>query len=322
MLFRFTKADFIKAAVSFGLLAAIAFKVDLGEVKERFMEASVWMATLGVACLALQMILGGLRWKVVTDAVGANLSLAYETRWFTVASFVNQALPSTIGGDAARAYKAHRDGMELSAAVNSVFLERASGTLALLLVMIVMQPSFSVRAGAENGVILLAITLISTSAGVVGLILFVWMKKLPLDLDRFKWVALIRAAATDTRKIFLSPTALSRLLFWGGATYVNLCFSVYLLALSLGLSVTFLDCMALVPPVALAAALPISLSGWGVREGMMVALFVHIGVPGDSALALSVALGLASILVSLPGAISLSNDCSRTAAEDPRNVAI
>ncbi|HEC14310.1 MAG TPA: UPF0104 family protein, partial [Rhodospirillales bacterium] len=77
----------------------------------------------------------------------------------------------------------------------------------------------------------------------------------------------------------------------------------FVLALGLGLDVTFVDCLVLFPPVLLVTTLPISIAGWGVREGAMVAAFGLVGVPAEGALVLSILFGLLSIAISLPGGV-------------------
>jgi len=51
----------------------------------------------------------------------------------------------------------------------------------------------------------------------------------------------------------------------------------------------------------LATLVPLSIGGWGVREGAMIALLAPLGVTHETALLFSVALGLAIMLASLPG---------------------
>jgi hypothetical protein len=53
----------------------------------------------------------------------------------------------------------------------------------------------------------------------------------------------------------------------------------------------------------LAAALPISIGGWGLREASFVSLLGVLGVDREAALLLSVEFGLLSMLVSLPGGL-------------------
>ena len=52
--------------------------------------------------------------------------------------------------------------------------------------------------------------------------------------------------------------------------------------------------------------MPLSIAGWGLREGAMVAVFALVGVPMDGALLMSVLLGLLLLLVSLPGGLVLA----------------
>ena len=57
----------------------------------------------------------------------------------------------------------------------------------------------------------------------------------------------------------------------------------------------------------LAQAVPISLAGWGVREGGMIGLFTLLGADLTLVLSMSIIYGLILIITSLPGlAIYLS----------------
>src|SRR3954465_296445 len=64
-----------------------------------------------------------------------------------------------------------------------------------------------------------------------------------------------------------------------------------------------LGCALLVPAIMEIAMLPISLAGWGVREGAAVVAFGALGLPADYALGASVAFGLTVAAVSMLGGI-------------------
>jgi hypothetical protein len=59
----------------------------------------------------------------------------------------------------------------------------------------------------------------------------------------------------------------------------------------------------IVAPVTLIQLLPISLTGWGVREAVLVVALASFGVPAEAALARSVLLGLCLIASGLPGGL-------------------
>ena len=77
----------------------------------------------------------------------------------------------------------------------------------------------------------------------------------------------------------------------------------YVLAIGLEAPLTALDAFVLVPLVILSSAVPISIGGWGVREGAMVAALGLAGIASDKALAISVLLGLGGLIVGLFGGL-------------------
>ena len=57
--------------------------------------------------------------------------------------------------------------------------------------------------------------------------------------------------------------------------------------------------VSVMPAIAIISALPISVGGWGVREGAMVAGLSIFSIPADTAIVLSISYGLGGLLVAL-----------------------
>ena len=72
-----------------------------------------------------------IRWREVALACGAALAPRQALRFNLIASFFNQGLPSTVGGDAARIWLLARTGAGWWKATCSVLLDRFIGVLAL-----------------------------------------------------------------------------------------------------------------------------------------------------------------------------------------------
>jgi uncharacterized membrane protein YbhN (UPF0104 family) len=77
--------------------------------------------------------------------------------------------------------------------------------------------------------------------------------------------------------------------------------SAWLFAEALAMPLSLADCLILMPAVLLVSAMPVSFAGWGVREGAIVLLFGAATGDPASALVVSVLIGVASIVTSLPG---------------------
>jgi uncharacterized membrane protein YbhN (UPF0104 family) len=77
----------------------------------------------------------------------------------------------------------------------------------------------------------------------------------------------------------------------------------WMLGQSLGLTMAFDQWFIVVPTVLLISMLPISIGGWGVREGAMVVALRGFGIPTEEALLPSILFGLCAVTATLPGAI-------------------
>jgi uncharacterized membrane protein YbhN (UPF0104 family) len=76
-----------------------------------------------------------------------------------------------------------------------------------------------------------------------------------------------------------------------------------LCATALGVSLPVLAIAALVPLILFAMVLPITISGWGLREGAAAALFPLVDATSAEGLATSIAFGVVFLATVLPGAL-------------------
>jgi len=76
---------------------------------------------------------------------------------------------------------------------------------------------------------------------------------------------------------------------------------VWLFALALGTEAGWSTIALVFPPAILTAAVPVSVAGWGLREGALVLGFGIIGLPADAALACSLLYGASAVVTGLIG---------------------
>ena len=75
------------------------------------------------------------------------------------------------------------------------------------------------------------------------------------------------------------------------------------MAYAADINIQIIQILVLMPPVLLLTSLPISFSGWGVREGAIIFFFGLIGIIKTEAITISIILGLLTMLVSITGAL-------------------
>lgn len=299
-----TKNQFLvilKVLVSGGLIWFLLSSIDIGAAKDRILGADPVMILCAGLVLLVQMGVGGARWWAVMRAIETPLPWFELTKLFWIGGFFSQALPSSVGGDPIRIYMAYKDGLPLNKAINGVMLERVVTIIGLTVLVIAVQPWFVPKLNAETQMLTLTVLAMLGAGTIFGVIVLLNLDRLPEALSKFRIVRGMNALAADSRLLFLRLKGALLASVFGILTHVNISLCVFFLAMSIGVDVTWLDCMVLMPLVILVTTLPISIAGWGVREGAMVTAFALVGVPGEGALVLSLMLGILGIVMMIPG---------------------
>lgn len=290
----------LKGALSVGLTGWVLSKVDLHAAWRQAGTLDPAMAWLGVGLMMVQIALGAVRWWVVLRALSCAFPAVRAVLVYYIGVFFAIVLPGAVGGDAVRMWQAHRAGLSLSHAVNSVMLERVATVLGLVLLVAATQPLLLARAPDIPGTWVFPLLSV---AGLAGIAVLAVLDRLPVSLHRWGVVRGLAKLAADTRRLFFRPAWALPTLAVAVLGHINLSLVVFALARGLGVEVDVIDCLVLFPPVVLLMTLPISIAGWGVRETAMVVAFGFVGVSDDSAVVVSVLFGILTMVSALPGGL-------------------
>jgi uncharacterized protein (TIRG00374 family) len=126
-------APLLRAIVSVAILGGLAFKMDWAHVADAFrsMVWGNWLAAVGV--FLISQLLSAIRWQWLSQPLGFQRPLRNYVGDYFVGMFFNLLLPTSIGGDAVRAVSLNARSGRKTAALLSVFLDRLSGLLVLLM---------------------------------------------------------------------------------------------------------------------------------------------------------------------------------------------
>ena len=290
-----------KAAISAILVWLLLDRIELAPVSERLERIALGPVFLAALLLLAQILVVTRRWRVVMTALSAPLPYWPLFRINLIGTFFNQTLPSTIGGDAFRVWLASRLGPALGKAVTGVLIDRLSGLLVILLVIAFSLPmSFALVPDPVARWSLLVVA----GAGLAGyaFVLFVPGGLSPI-LGRRRATRAILDLSGDARHLFLIPRHAAPILALSLLVLLISAVSVYSLGWAIGADLGLVNCLILTPPIIVVAFVPISVAGWGVREGAMVAAFGYVGVPAADALVVSILFGLVLVAIGLPGGL-------------------
>lgn len=296
-----------KVAVSAALLWFVLRDIDYAETVSNAREARGGLLIFAFLLLAAQPLIAAIRWYAIMRCLGASISFRQSLRLTYVSTLLNQVLPGGVGGDAMRMWFSFREGHLLSHALNGVALDRA----AAFLVLIWMAWASSRLLGAYPQLHMLAITLLPLAAiATSGLALIMVLDRLPEGLRKFRAVRGMAYLANDARTVFLRGRNVVLIAFLALLGNANLCASLLMFLLAFNAPIDVGALVLCTSVIILASSLPISVGGWGTREAATVAIMAIFSAPSSSAVVSSITFGVAGILISLPGALSLYRSMS------------
>ncbi|AMA58819.1 lysylphosphatidylglycerol synthase transmembrane domain-containing protein [Bradyrhizobium sp. CCGE-LA001] len=318
----------LKLLLSVGVLVYIARGLDLRQLRDHLVSVDPFLFVLALALILLQTFVLNGRWELIMRALGVSLDWLAGWRILMISLWFNQVLPSSVGGDAVRIWLLRQRSVQLSKAVKGVAADRFTALIGLIALMVAGLPFLLSR--VSNQAALLAIGGL-TLAGVAGTVVLLTLDRLPKRLIALPAIASFVRFGTLVRFLLLQSE--HRGLLFGSALLIHLVTAAacYVLARGVGAQLSVVDAGILIPPVVLLTAVPISISGWGVREGAMVACLGLAGVPSEQALSVSLLLGAISVIIGLVGGViwlaspergSYSADKAAKAAEEAPGFAL
>ena len=237
------------------------------------------------------------RWQLIMQNLRFGQNFAFYWRSYFKGMFFNQGLPTSIGGDAVRMLDVAKLGFRKRDALYGVMVDRIIGLGALLsLTLLAYLLSPNLLPKQVHRPILMIISL--GAAGFFGIFLikyFTWLNRFPKLAVISVIAERLHQALSSRRALLVAASLLIPFLALLG---------FFATGWALGLDYSLMTYFALVPPALVLTVVPISVAGWGVREGALVGLFSLIGADKTAVLMMSLLYGITLILVSLPGLVT------------------
>ncbi|MEI8293714.1 MAG: lysylphosphatidylglycerol synthase transmembrane domain-containing protein [bacterium] len=237
--------------------------------------ANTWWLLPGLAALAAGLLLQTKRWLILLEVQGIAISYWRGLRIILVGMFFNLFLLGSTGGDIIKIFLIMREAPEKKAgALLSVFIDRVVGVLALAAVSAVVILLRWQELMTHEVTRYLVFTVAVILGGSLGFIFLAWLT------GRLDWAAKLPQWLPAREKIAEAAGAFVEYARAGGSVGTAFLLSIpaHLLmfstfwfggrAFSAGLNLLSVYCV--MPIVATVTALPISVGGAGLREGLFI----------------------------------------------------
>lgn len=291
-----SKKFWIKCFVSAVLLVYLLYNTDIAAIWQAVKTADLFWILIAFVLHILGVWLTAVRWRMLLAARGAHLSTWYLSRSVLIGIFLNNFLPSTVGGDVYRAYDTAAQVGSKTESMTVVVVERLTGIFALG-VFAIIALLFGFSHFGQIPIIWLAIgglgvlfTLFVAAMNhkvaktVKAIVERPELLHLPfLPKLRAKLKQIYDALCVYKRNTRVMGVAFIVALF----LQINVIFHYYCIAHALALQVPLMYFFLIIPVVTVVLMVPIFINGIGGREAAFIFLLGMFQVTSSQAIAFS-----------------------------------
>jgi GTP cyclohydrolase II len=268
------------------------------------LRAVTWQAVVAAVTLtALTTVCSAWRWRVVARALGIGIGLSAAVCAYYRSLFLNSVLPCGVLGDVHRAVTHGRSAGDVARGVRAVAWERLCGQVvqAVVTAVVLLTLPSPVRPALPY-----VLAGLAGVAGCAALVVGVAARR-----GRSRLTRAARAVAADLRRGLLvrgvwPQLTLASLLVVAGhtATFV-------IAARAAGCTAPLGELIALLMVVQTAVVIPLSIGGWGLREGAAAWAFAAAGLGAANGVTVATLYAVVMLVAVTPGAGLLLGDAIR-----------
>jgi len=264
----------IKILVSAFFIGLLIIKVNWSESWQYLQRIEIWQIVIYLAVIFLSLFISAKKWQELCLFKGLHNSFLNFFKLYLTGAFINNFVPSTIGGDIFRAYQIGKGGKRYREATATVVMDRFTGLLALM----IMSPFlYLFNFSRISGIYFIGLADAIILGTLVALIVFwktkksAWMRKILNYLpDKAKdFLGELSSFGSDW-KIFGRAMIYSFLFNLIGVGLANL-----ILFWSLGININLLDYFSVIFLISIVASIP---AGVGLKEWAYIAFFAPLGI--------------------------------------------
>jgi uncharacterized membrane protein YbhN (UPF0104 family) len=268
------------------------------------LRAVTWQAAVAAVTLTvLTTVCSAWRWQVVARALSTDIGLPRATGAYYRSLFLNSVLPGGILGDVHRAVTHGRRAGDVARGVRAVGWERLCGQViqaAVAAVVLLTLPS-PVRPALPY-----VLAGIAGVAGCAALVVSVAARR-----GRSRPARAARAVAGDLRRGLLAPGAWPQLALASVLVVAGHTATFVIAARVAGCTAPLGELVALLMVIQIAAGIPLSIGGWGPREGAAAWAFAAAGLGAANGVTVAALYAVLMLAAVAPGAGLLLGDAVR-----------
>jgi uncharacterized membrane protein YbhN (UPF0104 family) len=277
------------------------------------LRAVTWQAVVAAVTLtALTTLCSAWRWRVVAQALGVDIGLPGAACAYYRSLFLNSVLPGGVLGDVHRAVTHGRRAGDVVRGLRAVGWERLWGQVIQAVVAVVVLLTLPSPVRPALPYVLVGV------AGAAGCAALVVRRAASRGRPRLARAA--RAVSADLRHGLLAAGVWPQLTLASVLVVAGHTATFVIAARVAGCTAPLGELVALLLVVQTAVVIPLSIGGWGLREGAAAWAFAAAGLGAAAGVTVAILYAVLMLAAVAPGAVLLLGDAVRRRRDEGQPV--
>ncbi len=297
--------NILRIVFGIGLILILLWRLDINKILSNIRSLDISYLLYALIPYFLFIIVSAWRWQVLLNFKKFAIPFGKTLIIYFIAIFFNNFLPTVVGGDVMRVLYSMKD--RKADALATVLVDRMLGFVGLFIFALIAVLYLLMREKQSEFLPLM----------IIGLVVIVFITYMFFSERVYSFfspiVKRIKIFRIGERLDRLHETATDFGGAWGPITLcilhsiiiqAMLALAPFFVLRSMGnTDISILPFFIYVPIINVISMIPISFNAWGVRENSYVILFSRVGLPGETALTISVVSAFLVLLYSIIGGI-------------------
>lgn len=288
---------FLKFLVSLFFIWWIVYRVNWIEVGEYLKKINFFWVLVYIALYLLGILVSSYKWKILSLHKGIDLPLKEFYKAYFSATFVNNFMPSFIGGDSFKIYQIGKLSDNFKGAASSVIMDRFTGLLGGM-ILVVLFALLNLKFFLENK-ILLSLSVLSLGGLIFLFLILELFKKREIVTPLKFFDKIVNKVIREVNHYNGEEKIIQKVIGWSFLfNLIGLAGANWVLFLALGVKIGILNYLSVIFLASVVSAMPISINNIGVKEWAYITFFGFFGLSAGAVVSVAITSRIIQMLLS------------------------
>ncbi len=272
-----------KLLISGILVYWLVFSINWQEVLGYFKNIKIIYIIYFLIFYCTGIVISARKWQVLAKFKNFYYQLRFYIETYIIGTFINNFLPSFVGGDAYRIYRLGEKKKNFKISSGTVVVDRLSGLLGIMILSIIFG-LFNFKLFSQN--FILQIIFLGLIGGFITLLILIFLVKWKKDFVKEK-ISFLPKKVFEYLLDFASfrevKVAFNFMLYSFLFSIIGIALANFMLFKSIGIEISILNYLSVIFLISIIASAPISIGNVGVKEWAYITLFGLFGISSSGA---------------------------------------